>query len=258
MSKTVYKSRKGYLAKATDPHQYDSLEIDWGKEGAGDSPARQFFQEYLKRYLEDLNRKTVVDIGSGTGSLFTLFKNRGARSILGIEPSVKNIAISRRMYPDVPVFQGTLGEFRKKRKFDVAVAVMVFEHIIDLDSAFIQVAAMLNPGGILYLIAGDKEYQTTPRFGYELDVEEVGNSVVIVRVKRKYGLLYDILRPTSHFDKAGKQAGFVVRKHIGMKPTKKFLEAEPKYKQFKDIVLTHLFMFRLSGEAMAYGKKRTT
>jgi SAM-dependent methyltransferase len=136
-------------------------------------------------------------------------------------------------------------EYIEKKKFDIAIAVMVFEHIIDLHSAFAKIAKLLHSKGSFYLIAGDKEYHTTPRFGYELDVEELESDVVVARVRRSYGLLYDILRPISHFIEAGEQTGFMLNKHIELKPTQSFLKLESRYSKFKDTALAHLFVFKL-------------
>ena|SRR3989338_2680004 len=124
-----------FLKHATDIHQYDSEEVDWKTAGSKDTPSRQFFQEYLKKVL-NVKGKSVLDIGSGIGQLFDMLKELGVSSVEGVEPSLKNVETSKKLYPTVEVFHGTLEQVEKSRLFDTAIAVMVFEHIIDLPSAF--------------------------------------------------------------------------------------------------------------------------
>lgn len=234
-----------FFQKATNPYQYDSLEIDWEKEGLEDSPIRKFFRNALDAQLEDLHGKRVVDIGSGLGHLFPFLRARGAAFVEGVEPSQKNAALSRKLYPDVSVFEGTLEQYSTEEKFDVGVAIMVFEHIYNLNSAFQKIAELLKSSGRLYFIAGNKEYLTTPRFNYQLDIRELENGVAICRTTREYGTLYDIVRPASHFTDAAEKAGFELQKYVGLKPTKELIEAVPRYGKFSSAPFNDFFQFTL-------------
>ncbi len=114
-----------YFKYATNPYQYDAETMDWKKEGLPRSPTRQLFQEYLKTNLV-VKGKSVIDIGSGMGQLFPLLKQLGAVEINGIEPSIKNVQISKYFYPDIEIYEDTLAKADIKKSFDVAVSVMVF------------------------------------------------------------------------------------------------------------------------------------
>src|SRR3989344_8727270 len=171
-----------FLQRALDPYQYDSLEIDWEKEGLEDSPIRRFFRAALKEHLEDLHGKSVIDIGSGLGHLFPSLKEWGAGMTEGVDPSKKNVALSRKLHPDISVFEGTLEEYSSGRRFDVGIAIMVFEHIDDLHAAFQKVAGILKPGGSFYLIAGNRDYFITPRFNYQLATQELGSGNLVCRL----------------------------------------------------------------------------
>ena len=87
------------FALATDPQQYDSPGLDWLREGAPDSPSARFFRSYLERELSDLRGAAVIDIGCGTGHLYTLFHALGAARVVGLEPSRRMAAVARRLFP---------------------------------------------------------------------------------------------------------------------------------------------------------------
>lgn len=151
------KKAKILTKKATDPLQYDSINLDWKKDGMLDSPMRQFFHWYLEQNIENLTDKNVIDIGSGMGHLAKLFRKFGAKEIYGIEPSHKNADVSRELYPEMIVDEVGLEEAKIKKIFDVAVVVMAFEHMRNLDSSFQKIAQLMKPTGILYAIVGDKK-----------------------------------------------------------------------------------------------------
>lgn len=241
------KKAKILTKKAVDPLQYDSVNLDWKKDGMPDSPMRQFFHWYLEQNIENLTDKNVIDIGSGTGHLTKLFRKFGAKKIYGIEPSHKNVEISRKLYPEMIVDEVGLEETKIKKTFDVAVVVMAFEHMRNLNSSFQKIAQLMKPAGILYAIVGDKEYFTTERFGYTLKIEDLGNGEVAVATRRPYGVIHDILRPVSSFVEAAQKNGFSVTKNIPLTPTKKIIQVEAKYQQFKDKSLGHLLVFKHNG-----------
>ncbi len=235
--------KEEYLQKATDPHQYDTEAVDWKKEGLKDSPTRQFFQEYLEQDL-DIKDKSILDIGSGMGQLFPMLKRLGAKTITGIEPSANNIAVSYELYPETQIFNGSLEQADLKETFDAAISVMVFEHIIDIEKAFLKIRSLLNPKGILYLIVADIQYHKSPRFNYVVEKMEVDSDTIVVKTTRPLGTLYDILRPLQSYIQTAEKSGFRLEKHIELKPTKKFISLEPKYAQFATIPICHLLVLR--------------
>lgn len=169
---------------------------------------------------------------------------RKGKEIYGIEPSHKNVKISRELFPEIIVDEVRLEETKIKKAFDVAVVVMAFEHMRNLDSAFQRIAQLLKPAGMLYAIVGDKNHFTTERFGYTLKIAALGNDAVVVATGRPDGVMHDIFRPVSHFIEAAQKNGFSIIKNIPLTPTKKLLQVEPKYKQFEDKPLEHLLVFK--------------
>lgn len=247
MTESISESKKLWrevLAKATDPHQYDAIDIDWEKEGE-DNPLRNlFFHAYLDRYLPELQGSRVIDIGSGTGSLASVLQKHGARSISGIEPSEKNVRAAKKLHPEMDVSQNTLLDYRPDGEFDIAIAVMVFEHIEDIDAAFAKIRSFLRPGGKLYIIVSDKTHFTKERLGYSLKIyDDPASDTAVVRSEYAFGPLYDVVRPTSQILEAAKKMGFTVNKQIPMPPTEELIQIDPRYAQFRDLPMTHLLIF---------------
>jgi len=234
------------LDKASNPLQYDYVGLDWEQEGMLDSPTRVFFREYLEQNLENLKDKSVIDIGSGTGHLAKLLNELGARTICGIEPSRKNVSVSRKLYPKMHVIEAELEKAQPHQAFDVAVMVMTFEHLRNLDIAFNKIAQLLKSRGTFYAVVGDRHYFTTERFGYALETEDIGNNEVAVASNRGYGIMYDIIRPVSSYTKAAQNVGFSLIKKIPLTPTDRFMQLAPKYKEFEGEAISHLLIFRRS------------
>lgn len=208
-----------YKIKATNPQQYDSEELDWRIGGNINTTSRIFFRDNLRRHLEDLSGKTVLDIGSGVGHLFPMLQELGASHIEAIEPSKRNVEHSKVLYPSIIVHKGTLQSFVPDKSFDVAICIMVFEHILDIKDAFAGIANMVKPDGNFYLIFGDKDFHTfnnPPKT--EVDVQEIGDGIVATKtIRHRDGddsTMYDIFRPVEFFISNAKDAGFEVVKNV--------------------------------------------
>jgi len=253
MKKTKKEKRnekaKTLIKKATNSHQYDSPKLNWSKEKETPSPVRQAFEEYLKKYIGNLIGKSVIDIGSGTGHLSKFFFEKGAKEVYGIEPSHRNVKISKKLFPRMSIVNETLEDVKLEKSFDIATVILTFEHMKNLNLAFNKIAKLIKIHGKLYAIIGDKEYNTTPRFGYKLTVENLDKGEIVVATKRQYGTMYDIFRPVSNFIETARGTGFLFKKHIPLIPTKKLIQSKPRYKQFKGRVTNHLLMFEYIGKS---------
>lgn len=230
------------LKKAIDPKQYD-LELDWCKM-TEESPSRRHHKEFLEKEIGNLKGKSVIDIGSGTGYLSKMLKEKGARDLYGVEPSEKNVQVSRKYFPDLEVQRGTLQTLKVNRKFDIALAVLVFEHLEDPKKGLKKISRLLKKDGLLYLMVGDKDYLCKDRFGYKIQKEDLGNGMIVVSTTRSKGTMSDIVRPLEMYKEAASWAGFNLIKHIPMPPTKDYLNADPKYVAFKDKPLFHLLILK--------------
>jgi len=233
---------KSFLDLASDPHQYDSVDIDWNKEGNTDSPTRMFYRYYLLPEL-DVKGKNVLDIGCGFGWLFPSLVEKGAKEVVGIEPSQKSVAFARERYPSHNIIQSTLEGYRAERKFDVCVAVLVFEHLRDLKASLKQTRDLLVGDGKFFLITIDYDYAMTSRFNYKMDVEKVDPVTSVTKTTRDWGMVYDICRMPSAFIEAGMEVGFKEAKDIPISPNMDTIQFVPRYRDLIGKNVAHLLVF---------------
>jgi hypothetical protein len=120
---------------------------------------------------------------------------------------------------------------------------MVFEHIADLGFAFKKIRKLLSAGGRFYLIVGDKEYFSAPRFNYTISVENIDESSAAVRTTSPMGTLYDVVRTPDLYIEYANKNGLSLKRHIELKPTENLLKAEPKFAEHAGRTIAHLFVF---------------
>lgn len=232
-----------WLARATGGAQYND-NIDWKKEGDSNSPPRKMYKEYLQKHLGDIVGREILDIGSGTGWLSEFLLENGAMEVVGVEPSRQNIAISRELYPNFRVIESTFDALGVNRVFDLAIAIMSFEHVPNIVEAMRRVFGYLKPQGSFVLLAIDDAYARTPRFGYAIDERHINSEEAIVRVVRPFGELYDIVRTSLCVVRAATTAGFSLVEEIPIVPTQKFISEVPRYAEFENRVMFHLYIFK--------------
>lgn len=101
---------------------------------------------------------TVLDVGSGWGSLCVDMARAGARRVVGLDlkPDLVDFANAhvREAYPDlvgrVSFHAVDLQVYAEPLAFDLIVSKDSFEHIIDLDGMLAAMRARLRPGGRIY------------------------------------------------------------------------------------------------------------
>ncbi len=233
---------KSLFEQATDPQQYDLEALYWTEMGAKDSPTRQFFKEYLNQELNPAG-KDILDIGSGTGWLLEELRENRAQSVTGIEPSESNVALAKKVYPQTTTLLSSLEDFKSDKKYDIVTSVMVMVHVADVEAAMKKIASLLKFSGELHILVPPYEYTKTPRFNYEIKVEQLNEDEYVAVITRSIGTIVDVIRKTSVYQKAGARSGLKLKKVIEMKPTKSFLQREPKYEQFKDVAIGEYLVF---------------
>jgi SAM-dependent methyltransferase len=106
----------------------------------------------------DFHDKTILDVGSGHGSLCIYIARAGAKKVIGIDLNKKLIDFAKenlkRNYPElreVVEFQCCdLNEYPENEYFDFIVSKNTFEHILELESMLKSMKRCLKGGGKIY------------------------------------------------------------------------------------------------------------
>ena len=232
------------IARATDPRQYDHPDMDWPLQGAPGTPTARYYQQVLREALSGMRPRAALDIGCGTGHLEPLLRELGATRVAGIEPASRNVAVARRAFPALELIEGSLAGASLPGGFDLALAVMSFEHQPDLRAAFRSVARLLAPGGAFVLITGDPEFHRTPRFDLRLEVRELADCSTVVATGYPFGTIHDIIRPPALVLAAAAAEGFTLERRVALRPTAVLIETDPRWRELMDRAHGHLFVLR--------------
>ena len=101
---------------------------------------------------------------------------------------------------------------------------------------------MLVPGGRFLFVTGDYDYHVSPRFGYQVTVQDIGKGEAATATVRPQGVMHDIFRPLDNYVAYAKAAGFSMTAHVAMRPTPELIAAVPHYEAFKEMALSHLLV----------------
>ena len=145
-------------AKTDDLLSIKSDEFVWSQSGL--SEAHQHILPILRTWLRDADVRSLLDIGSGNGSVANELSQAGIE-VTGIEISESGLAIARSAYPEICFVQGGVESPippEMVQKYDAVIAVEVLEHLFQPRLLFERAKEALRPGGVLIL--------STPYHGY--------------------------------------------------------------------------------------------
>jgi SAM-dependent methyltransferase len=232
------------FSQATDPTQYDKLGNDWLVEGTTERPWRKLFKDSLGPIVGDLSNQSVLDIGCGTGWFSDFVFSLGAQSYLGLEPCKLSYKAAKSMHPTSKFINRPFEEFATYDRFDLITCLMSSEHIKDLKLAFSQWSQLLQPTGRVIIIAGDLQFFTTQRFNYSIITEWVSDQEAIVCTIRPDSVdTVDIIRAPAEYINAARLNGLNAYQIKPLKPTNKFIDQLPKYKDFRESAIYQLLVF---------------
>lgn len=111
---------------------------------------------YLKKNIFDFNKSSIkiLDIGCATGYLLNVFKKKGYKNLLGIDPSPECSILAKKMY-SIEVLPLTLSEYKTKEKFDLIILASVMEHLNDLENNLSKISQMLKETGAVFISVPD-------------------------------------------------------------------------------------------------------
>ena len=107
----------------------------------------------------DLSDKTVLDFGSGLGSICIDVARSGVRKIVGIDIESRNINFSKKNLEEnfseyinkVKFEKVDLLKWETQEKFDVILSKDTFEHTLELNKVLQEMKNRLNDGGKIYI-----------------------------------------------------------------------------------------------------------
>lgn len=234
-----------FYALATDPKQYDADSISWAEiEGKVSCGTRKFFYDYLtcaisSDFPSGVSGKEILDIGCGTGWLVHKLMESGANS-KGIDPSSKNVSKARIFYPAIYLEETTLEEFKTNKKYDIICALMVFNHIADIELGFDKIKNMLTPKGHFYFIIPDFVYFSTPRHGYALNIFSSHDEEYVVQTRRREGEIVDVIRSLNLY-KESLTKYFHTIEEIPLIPSSTLFYDAKRFFSFQNEPIAHLF-----------------
>ena len=213
----------------------------WWQDGFTEGADPEYVEQILPLAAEHLNGATdVVDIGTGEGQVARLAVAGGARRVVGLDPTVAQVAEARRRGGGAHYLRAHAHRLPlADRSCDAAVACLVFEHIDDVDAAIAEVARVLRHGGRFLLFLNHPLLQA-PGSGWiddhVLDPPEqywrVGAYLVedhsIEEVEKGVFIPF-IHRPLSRYVNAMADAGLVVRRMLEPAPPPGLLARAQEY-----------------------------
>lgn len=118
------------------------------------NPVKSFSDAMISELLPDMNGKTLLDVGCGTGYACNLALQHGSSRVLGLDISENMIAKAQNL------IQNSKADFRvihdsqpfiTDEKFDIAICALVLAHAKDPSLILRSVYDALRPGGIMII-----------------------------------------------------------------------------------------------------------
>lgn len=113
-------------------------------------------EAYLKKNPKTLN---VLDVGSGEGE-FAIEMAKKFKKVIGVEPFKEAYEYAKRHIlrnmTNVSFVNSKIENYNTKEKFDLVLAITIFEHLADQKKAFDKIFSLLKKGGIIYITAPNK------------------------------------------------------------------------------------------------------
>ena len=184
--------------------------------------------------------RRVLDIGCGEGQIARVAHRAGAQFVLGLDPTAAQVAEAARRAGGPSYGRAEASALPcADESFDAVIACLVFEHIVDVDSAIAEVGRVLAPGGRFLFFLNHPLLQT-PGSGWiddhMIDPPEqywrIGpylvESIEIEEIAKDVHLPY-VHRPLSRYVNAMAAAGIVIRQMHEPEPPPGFVARATEY-----------------------------
>jgi SAM-dependent methyltransferase len=139
----------------------------WWIEGFTDGVDPEYEEQILPLAAAELaGARRVLDVGCGDGQVSrTAASLPGVELVAGVDPTWNCVSVAAQRGGGLFARAGAAALPFADAGFDAVVACLVFEHIVDVDSAIAEVSRVLRPGGRFCLFLNHPLLQT-PNSGW--------------------------------------------------------------------------------------------
>jgi cytosine/adenosine deaminase-related metal-dependent hydrolase/ubiquinone/menaquinone biosynthesis C-methylase UbiE len=140
------------------------------------NPLLMLAERYLSRLLPDLSRKSVLDLGCGTGRWLERLAGVGVASLCGIDASSAMLeAAAARLPANVRLLRAELPSISvESDSMDLAVASFTLSYVKDLETCATELARVLRVGGDLFI--ADMHPETAATLGWSRSFSNGGRT----------------------------------------------------------------------------------
>lgn len=152
---------------AFDDYYRELSKYDYSDRGGQEPPGTvekfEAIAGVMERFIPSRDSR-ILEIGSASGKMLRILKDRGFAHVLGCDPSPGCARAAQELY-GIPSLTGTVFTVAEPAEpYDFLILIGVMEHIRDLDRAIQKFHRLVGPGGRVYL-----EVPDASRYRAELD-----------------------------------------------------------------------------------------
>jgi SAM-dependent methyltransferase len=148
------------LVYATNPPEQSELAdayhvAEYDSSDEANDAAQAYIRAIQPTLMKLKQKRSVLEIGSGTGVLLELLKDEGFTELVGVEPSSAAIAAApehRRKWLREGIFEESAFE---PASFDLICCFMTMEHVHDPRATALSAMRLLRPGGAFVTVTHD-------------------------------------------------------------------------------------------------------
>ena len=212
----------------------------WWQDGFTDGADAEYEDQIMPLASESLaGARRVLDVGAGEGQLARLAVRDGATLVVGVDPTVAQLAVAHERAGGVRYARANADALPfPDASFDAVVVCLVFEHIADHVPAIREIARVLEPGGRFLFFLNHPLLQA-PNSGWVIDhvLEEqywrIGPYLVedVTMEELAPGVLLPFVhRPLSQYINAMAAHGLLVERMDEPAPPEGFLAKAEEYR----------------------------
>ena len=114
---------------------------------SGENTAHEYLEKpAMYKLLPDLNGKSVLAIGCGTGEECAHLKSLGASKVVGIDVSEGLIEYARKSYPDIEFHVMDMEQIKLDEKFDFVYSSLVMHYVESWGKTLDSISAVMKDG----------------------------------------------------------------------------------------------------------------